>query len=94
MSRDTYQTIAGLTDKFGIPRRWLQDLLHVNGVEVVGTSIAALAIALNWSKAEAEEFAKVAGSLGTSAIANANPPLGVLTLVTLAGSSGSEVTAW
>ena len=85
MSRDTYQTVSNfLSDSFNIPKPWLQDLLHVNAVEVLGTSIATIALALRWNKATTEEFSRLAASLGISAIISANPLLGIVTLATAA----------
>ncbi len=84
MTRDSYNQVAALTDTFHIPRAWTQDMLHVNGVELVGTAIATLAVALHWTSAETEEFARVAGSLGVSAVASANPTLALVTLAVFA----------
>ncbi|MDA1129658.1 MAG: hypothetical protein O2913_13335 [Chloroflexi bacterium] len=85
MSRDTYQTLSNsLSDTFSIPKPWLQDLLHVNAVEVLGTSVATIALALRWDKATTEEFSRLAASLGISSIVSANPLLGVVTLAATA----------
>lgn len=85
MSRESYQAVSStLSDTFSIPKPWLQDLLHVNGVEVFGTSIGTIALALRWNKATTAEFSRLAGSLGISAIISANPLLGVVALATAA----------
>ena len=84
-SPDAYQTVANvLSDTFNIPKPWLQDLLHVNAVEVLGTSIAIIALALSWNKGTTEEFSRLVGSLGISSIVSANPFLGIVALSTTA----------
>jgi hypothetical protein len=83
-----------LESTLGIPREWVADSLHVNSNELLGGSIGAIAVALNWKKADVERFSKLAGSLGIASIASANPALAVVSLATLskgyveAGSSG------
>lgn len=85
LTKDSYNQVAGaLNEAFAIPRPWFQDVLHVNGAELIGGSIGVIAVALRWTKADTREFASLAGSLGLSAIASANPALGVVTLATLA----------
>ena len=85
MGRESYQAVANrLSATFNIPKPWLQDLLHVNAVEVLGTSIATIALALRWNKATTEEFSRLVGSLGISSIVSANPLLGVVALATAA----------
>jgi len=61
-------------------------MLHINGAEVLGTSIATIALALRWNKADTAEFSRLVGSLGISAVVSANPALGLLALATLAKS--------
>ena len=85
MTPGSYNQVAGaLNQAFAIPRPWFQDALFVNGAELIGGSIAVIAVSLRWTKAETREFASLAGSLGLAAIASANPALGVVTLATLA----------
>ena len=85
MSPESYGQVSNyLSNTFHIPKPWFQDLLHVNGVEVLGTSIATVALALRWNKADTAEFSRLVGSLGISAVVSANPALGVLALATLA----------
>ena len=85
MSQESYQAVSTtLSDTFNIPKPWLQDLLHVNAVEVVGTSIATIALALRWNKGTTEEFSRLVASLGISAIVSDNPLLGIVALVTAA----------
>ena len=55
-------------------------------MHLLGTSIGMIAVVLNWDKKQVKEFASLAGSLGISSIANANPALAVVTLATLAKS--------
>jgi len=85
MSPETYRHTSGfLRDSFGIPKSWFRDALHVNGAEVIGTTIATVAVALRWNRAETGEFSRIAGSLGLSSIVSANPALAVVSVVVLA----------
>ena len=87
MSPESYgQVSTYLSNTFHIPKPWFQDMLHINGVEVLGTSIGTIALALRWNKADTAEFSRLVGSLGVSAVVSANPALAVLALATLAGS--------
>ena len=87
LSKSSYDQVAGfLNSTFNIPRSWFADLLHVNATELVGASIGAIAVALNWNKKQVREFSSLAGSLGISSIASANPALAVLGLAVLAKS--------
>lgn len=84
-SPEKYQQVAGfLKETFDIPKDWFSDLLHVNEVELIGTTIGTIAVALNWNKKQVEQFAGIAGGLGIASIASANPALAVVGLVTLA----------
>jgi len=79
--------VAGaFNETFYIPRAWFSDLLHVNATELIGFSIGTIAVALNWNKQQVKEFSSLAGSLGISSIASANPALAVVALTTLAKS--------
>jgi hypothetical protein len=75
-----------LSENFNIPKDWISDFLHINGTELIGTSIGALAVALNWKKADIKEFSSIVSSLGISTLASADPFLAVVTLVSLAKS--------
>ncbi len=84
-SKESYHEVAGyLKETFDIPKDWFSDLLHVNEVELIGTTIGTIAVALNWNKKQVEQFAGIAGSLGIASMASANPALAVVGLVTLA----------
>ena len=87
MSKSSYDQVSDfLSDWFHIPKPWFQDLMHVNGVELIGASIGTVAVAFNWNKKDVEEFSRLAGSLGLSSVASANPALAVVALVTVAKS--------
>ena len=86
-SKSSYDQVASaLNSTFHIPKSWFSDLLHVNATELIGTSIGTIAVALNWNKKQVKEFSSLAGNLGISSIASANPALAVVALITLAKS--------
>jgi uncharacterized membrane protein len=87
LSKSSYDRAANaLNQTFHVPMSWFSDILHVNATELIGTSIGTIAVALHWNDKQVEEFSRLAGSLGISAIAAANPTLAVVTLATLAKS--------
>ena len=80
-------TFNGLTDTLGglgISRDWLIDLVNYDAVELVGSSIGVVAIALNWNNEDIEEFTTIVGGMGLSAAVGANPLLLIVTIVALA----------
>ena len=84
-NKPSYEQVAELFNaEFDVPKSWLADLVHVNATELIGSSIAAIAVALNWNKGQVKQFTSLASSLGISAIASANPALAVLALAALA----------
>jgi len=86
-SKSSYDQVASaLNSTFHIPKSWFSDLLHVNATKLIGTSIGTIAVVLNWNKKQVKEFSSLAGSLGISSIASANPALAVVALTTLAKS--------
>ena len=80
-------TFSGLADtlgSLGIPRDWLVDMVNYDAVELVGSSIGVIAIALNWNNEDVEEFSSLVGGMGLSAAVSANPLLLLVTIVALA----------
>ena len=82
--RDTFYGLANTLEGFGVSRDWLIDLVNYDAVELVGSSIGVVAIALNWNNEDIEEFTTIVGGMGLSAAVSANPLLLVVTIVALA----------
>ncbi len=81
----TFDSVAtALQSHLDIPRRWFYDLNTYDAAELLGGTIGTVALALNWNRADTEAFARLAGSLGLSSVAAANPVLLVVTVVALA----------
>ena len=70
---EQYETLRCLAQHFSIPEQWLRDALSYTGVELVSGMLPGIALAMNWNRAEAVEFAKLVGSLGVGAAISANP---------------------
>ena len=77
------QVASFLSEHFDIPREWFSDLLHVDAGEAIGCSMSVLAAALNWNKAQVEDFGRLAASSGITSVAAGNPALCILGLVIL-----------
>lgn len=73
-----------LQNNLGISKDWLVDIASFTATEVVGAAVAAAAAAFGWGKVEIENFSTLVGSFGLSAIAGANPLLGLVAVLCLA----------
>ena len=82
--RDTFNGLSNTLEGLGISRDWLIDLVNYDAVELVGSSIGVVAIALNWNNEDIEEFTTIVGGMGLSAVVGANPLLLIVTIVALA----------
>ena len=83
--KPTYdQASAFMKSEFGIPKSWFYDLNSFDAAEVLGSAISVLAVTLMWSRADAEQFSRLAGGMGLAAALSANPLLLIVTVVCLA----------
>ena len=82
--QDTFNGLADSLGTFGIPRDWLIDMVNYDAAELAGASIGIVAVALNWNNEDVEEFSKLVGGMGLSAVVGANPLLLMVTVVALA----------
>ena len=83
--KGTYDQVAGfLESRFLVPRDWFYDLNSYDSAELVGSVVSVLAVALCWKRADTENFTKLVGSIGVSAVISANPLLLVVMVVALA----------
>ncbi len=82
--QDTFNGLTDTLGNLGISRDWLIDLVNYDAVELVGSSIGVVAIALNWNNEDIEEFTTIVGGMGLSAAVGANPLLLIVTVVALA----------
>ena len=83
--QETYNTVAGFLDsKFHIPKAWFSDINSYDAAEILGTTIGVVTVALAWNQADTEDFSKIVGSMGVSAVISANPLLLIVTVVALA----------
>ena len=81
----TYDQVSGWLDtNFHIPKNWFNDLNSYDAAELLGGAIGVVALALNWERAETEQFARFVGSMGLASVISANPLLMIVTVVSLA----------
>ncbi len=81
----TYDQVSGWLDNtFNIPKDWFYDLNSYDAAELLGGAIGAVALALNWNRADTEQFSRMAGSMGLASVISANPLLMIVTVVSLA----------
>ena len=82
---ETYHRVAeALESNFHIPKSWFYDLNTYDAADLLGGTVGAVALILNWNRADTETFAQLAGGMGLSSIMSANPLLLILTVVALA----------
>ncbi len=85
--KPTFDSVAQtLESNLGIPKAWLYDINTFDASEVLGASIGVVAVALNWNRADTEQFAQMAAGMGLSAAVGLNP---LLLIVTVAASAQS-----
>ena len=75
---------AALQSHLDVPKSWFYDLNTYDATELLGGTIGTVALFLHWNRADTEAFARLAGGLGLSSVAAANPALIVVTIVALA----------
>ena len=81
----TFDSVAAaLQSHLEIPKSWFYDLNTYDAAELLGGTVGTVALALHWNRADTEAFARLAGGLGLSSVAAANPALLVVTVVALA----------
>ena len=81
----TFDGVAeALQSYLQIPKGWFYDLNTYDATELLGGAVGTIALALHWNRADTEAFARLAGGLGLSSVAAANPALLVVTVVALA----------
>ena len=73
LNRESFEAVAKMASNLGIEKEWLLDVVSFTATESVGAFAAVLGASMNWGRAEAEEFAKLAAGLTTSAALAANP---------------------
>ena len=84
-NRETYQRVAETLDsKFFIPKSWFEDLNTYDAAELLGSAIGIVAVIFHWNRGDTEEFAKLVGGMGLSAVFSANPLLLIVTVVAMA----------
>ncbi len=84
---ETYQRVAdSLDSNFHIPKAWFYDLNTYDAAELLGSAIGVVAVIFHWNRGDTEEFAKLVGGMGLSAVFTANPLLLVVTVVAMARS--------
>lgn len=73
-----------LANKLHISKSWVNDLLLVNGIELLIAGISSIYLIFRWKQADRDEFLDYAGSMGAASIYAANPLLGLIFLIALA----------
>ena len=81
----TYDQAASFFEsQFSIPRDWFYDLNSYDSAELLSGVIGLVATVLSWNRTEIEDFSKLVGGMGVSAVMSANPLLLVVTAIAFA----------
>ena len=68
----------------GIPKGWLYELSTFDVADMLGATLGVAAVALNWNRADTEEFAQLVAGMGLSAAVSLNPLLLLVVVVAAA----------
>jgi hypothetical protein len=82
--KGAFDEVAGFLSHFGVEKVWLAKMAGINALDLIGGATGILGVLLSWNVYDAERFAEMVGNFGISAIASANPLLGLVALVCLA----------
>ncbi|MCY4379993.1 MAG: hypothetical protein OXC40_00250 [Proteobacteria bacterium] len=61
----------------GVNRKYLADLISFDAMEVISSTLSVLGIVFFLNKGDQEKIARILGSMGVTAIASANPLMGI-----------------
>ena len=82
---ETFRRVSEtLETNFHIPKAWFYDLNTYDVADLLGSAIGIVAVIFHWNRGETEEFAKLVGGMGLSAVFSANPLLLIVTVVAMA----------
>ena len=82
--KETFDQVNGaLESKFHIPHDWFRDLNTYDVPDLIGSTVGAVSLILNWNSADTETFTRLVGSMGLSATVGANPLLLIVSVVAL-----------
>ena len=83
--RETYGEVSGyLQSQFSIPKGWFYDINSFDAAEVLGAGVGVVAVFFCWSRAESEQFGRLAGGMGLTAALSANPLLLIIAITAFA----------
>lgn len=82
--KSTFDSVAGsLNSRFGIPKSWFYELNTYDAADLLGASIGVVSVIFGWNRADTEEFARIASTVGMSAAVSTNPLLMVVSVVAM-----------
>ena len=73
-----------LQSQFSIPKGWFYDINNFDAAEVLGAGVGVVAMFFCWSRAESEQFGRLAGAMGLTGALSANPLLLIVAIAALA----------
>ena len=83
--QETFRQVSEtLETNFHIPKAWFYDLNTYDIADLLGSAIGIVAVIFHWNRGDTEEFAKLVGGMGLSAVFSANPLLLIVTVVAMA----------
>ena len=80
-SKDSYESVS---NTLHLPNNWFYDLNSFDASEVIGASVGAVMLVLQWRKPDADRFGKTVGALGLASVVGANPLLIIAAVAGLA----------
>lgn len=89
LEKESYEAWAETVTSMNIPgvnKEYLYDLMSFDALEILGTAMGVVGVALAFSKKDKEKLSELLGSMGIISILSANPLMGVFTIASTAYS--------
>jgi len=87
LDKGSYEAWAEAINNFNIPgvnKEYIYDLCSFDALEIFGTAMGVIGVALALKTKDKEKLAEILGSMGIVAMVSANPIMGICTMATTA----------
>lgn len=78
MEKQTYDSLAGKLERYGISKKWTYDALSYDALEVLAAGISAVAVVYFLKEGQIEELSETLGAMGVVSVVSANPLLALV----------------
>ena len=86
LGKENVESLKQALNTIGISEQKLADLMSLNTVELIGSTVPVLALMFSWNEDDTERFSRIVGALAISSVYAGNPMSVIIVLVGLAKS--------